>query len=292
MKKIVIASLIGRPNVGKSTLMNNLIKWELSIISPFVQTTRDEIRGIYNDENSQIIFIDTPGIHKSVNKFSEKLNSKAYENLKNVDVILFLTAANEEIGKGDQYIIDKLKEVKDIPKIAVITKLDLENNEEVIKEKVNKLKKLGFEKVFGVGLKFEQAYKDLIEEIKNYGNEGELLYDESYITDVPMTFIAKEVIRENAVRNLYEDLPHSIAIKIDEFIEEPTIYKILATLYVKRNSQKAIIIGKDASVIKDISIRSRKKLRQIFDRNVYINISVKVMPNWVNNDDDIKKLGY
>ncbi|MDD1377764.1 GTPase Era [Metamycoplasma hyosynoviae] len=292
MKKIVIASLIGRPNVGKSTLMNNLIKWELSIISPFVQTTRDEIRGIYNDENSQIIFIDTPGIHKSVNKFSEKLNSKAYENLKNVDVILFLTAANEEIGKGDQYIIDKLKEVKDIPKIAVITKLDLENNEEVIKEKVNKLKKFGFEKVFGVGLKFEQAYKDLIEEIKNYGSEGELLYDESYITDVPMTFIAKEVIRENAVRNLYEDLPHSIAIKIDEFIEEPTIYKILATLYVKRNSQKAIIIGKDASVIKDISIRSRKKLRQIFDRNVYINISVKVMPNWVNNDDDIKKLGY
>ncbi|MDC8920254.1 GTPase Era [Metamycoplasma hyosynoviae] len=292
MKKIVIVSLIGRPNVGKSTLMNNLIKWELSIISPFVQTTRDEIRGIYNDENSQIVFIDTPGIHKSVNKFSEKLNNKAYENLKNVDVILFLTAANEEIGKGDQFIIDKLKEVKDIPKIAVITKIDLENSEEVLKEKANKLKKLGFKKIFGVGLNFEQTYKDLIEEIKNYGNEGELLYDESYITDVPMTFIAKEVIRENAVRNLYEDLPHSIAVKIDEFIEEPTIYKILATLYVKRNSQKAIIIGKDASVIKDISIRSRKKLRQIFDRNVYINISVKVMPNWVNNDDDIKKLGY
>lgn len=295
MKKICTIALIGRPNVGKSSLLNKLINYDLSIISKHVQTTRDEIKGIYNDDECQFIFLDTPGIHKGQNLLSEKLNQKSYSSLEQCDLAMFLVPANEEIGKGDKFILHRIKDAKVENAIAIITKIDLTKNKDILDEKAKQLKELGFKKIFGVGFDHHQSYKDIIEEIKNYAYEDEPLYEENDITDVPMRFIAKEIIRENALAYLYDELPHSIAVEIVQFIENEETnkpYDIQAIIYVKKESQKGILIGKNAQMIKKISINSREKIEKLFDHKVYLNISVKVNENWVDDENKIKQMGY
>ncbi|WP_412031635.1 GTPase Era [Metamycoplasma buccale] len=294
MKKICIVGLIGRPNVGKSTLMNNILNCNLSIVSNIPQTTRDEIKGIYNDEEYQIIFIDTPGIHKSRNLLSEKLNEKSYSILKNIDLLLFLSPANEEIGSGDKFIIKKIQENNVENKIAIITKIDLINENELLNNKADQLKSYGFQTILGIGKDLKNTYKDLLDEIKKYAYESEPLYSEDQFTDVSMRFIAKEEIREAALEHLYEELPHSIAVQIDSFIEQEDTkpYLIDATIYVKKESQKGILIGKNASMIKLISTKARKKMEDFFEHRVYLKINVKVNENWVDNENKIKNMGY
>lgn len=295
MKKICTITLIGRPNVGKSSLLNKLINYDLSIISKHVQTTRDQIRGIYNDKECQFIFLDTPGIHKGKNLLSEKLNQKSYQALEESDLVMFLVPANEEIGKGDKYILHRIKDAQINNVIGIITKIDLIKNKDMLEEKVNQLKELGFKKILGVGFERNQTYKDVIEEIKNYAYDGEPLYEEDDITDVPMRFIAKEIIREIALQYLYDELPHSIAIEITEFKEnenERIPYDIQAVIYVKKESQKGILIGKGAQMIKKISMNARKKMERIFNHKIYLNVSVKVNENWVDDETKIKQMGY
>ena len=295
MKKICTITLIGRPNVGKSSLLNKLINYDLSIISKHVQTTRDQIRGIYNDHECQFIFLDTPGIHKGKNLLSEKLNQKSYQALEESDLVMFLFPANEEIGKGDKYILHRIKDAQVNNVIGIITKIDLIKNKDILEEKVNQLKELGFKKILGVGFEHDQTYKDVINEIKNYAYDGECLYEEDEFTDVPMRFIAKEIIRENALQYLYDELPHSIAVEITEFTEsekEQIPYNIQAILYVKKESQKGILIGKGAQMIKKISMNARQKMEKIFDHKVYLNVSVKVNENWVDDETKIKQMGY
>ncbi|MCV3733775.1 GTPase Era [Mycoplasma enhydrae] len=293
MKKVCYVSLIGRPNVGKSTLINGILDYELTIVSNLAQTTRDNIRGIYNDNDSQIIFIDTPGIHKPEQLLSEKLNQKSYDAIENTDVVLFLSPADEELGRGDEFIINKIKELEIQNKIAIITKVDLIKEHQILDQKAAKLKELGFQVVLGVGKNLKQSYKDLIEEIKKYAYESETIYEEDQIGDISLRFMAKEIIRQQAIENLYEEVPHSIAIVIDDFKEseeEPIV--INATILVKSESQKGIVIGKGGSKIKVISMNARKKMSELFNQPTNLFLKVKVDNDWVNKEQKIKKYGY
>ena len=292
--KVCRVALIGRPNVGKSTLLNNILKYNLSIVTNVAQTTRDLIKGIYTDKNYQIIFYDTPGIHKGFNLLSERLNQKSYAAISEVDVILFLSEATGEIGKGDHFIIDKIKEINPEAKlIGILTKVDLVNDKNELDRKASDLKALGTETVLGVGLNLNLAYSDVIEELKKYANKEDFEYSEDEFTDVSQRFLAKEYIRLCAIEKLFQELPHSIAVEIDEFSEkEGKPYTIFATLYVKKQSQKGILIGKNASTIKEISINARKLMESAFQHGVYLKVNVKVSPDWVDDEKKIKEMGY
>ncbi|ENY69368.1 GTP-binding protein, Era-like protein [Metamycoplasma auris 15026] len=296
MKKVCYVGLIGRPNVGKSTLLNNILNFDLSIVTNLAQTTRDNIKGIYNDHDSQLIFIDTPGIHKAEFLLSEKLNEKSYKTLKDVDVVLFVTAANEKLGTGDKYVINKIKETTDAKLVAVITKIDLIDKKELLDEKAAQLKELGFLSVLGVGLGYKQTYYDLVDEIKSFAYPSELIYEEDQYSDVSLRFMAKEIIREAAINNLYHEVPHSVAITIDEFIEnendDSVPYKIYATIFVKSESQKGILIGKGGSKIKTISMSARQRMISVFQHPIILLVKVKVDENWVDDEQKIKNAGY
>lgn len=290
-KKTCTVLLIGRPNVGKSTLLNKILNYEVAIVSKFAQTTRDQIKGIYNDDEYQLVFLDTPGMHKGQNLLSRRLNQKAIESLKSADLILFLTPANDEFGRGDNYILNLVKETK-TPTIIVLTKIDLAKDKSLMNNKIETLKKMGIKDIFGVGFDYDQSYIDLLNEIKKYAIEQEVEFEDDIFTDSSMRFLAKEIIRESALSKLYDELPHSIAVEIDDFKEQENLFEIYATIYVKKESQKGILIGKNASMIKNISIDARQKMQRIFNSRIFLNISVKVSEDWVNDENKIKKLGY
>ena len=290
-KKTCTVLLIGRPNVGKSTLLNKILNYEVAIVSKFSQTTRDQIKGIYNDDEYQLVFLDTPGMHKGQNLLSRRLNQKAIESLKSADLILFLTPANDEFGRGDNYILNLVKETK-TPTIIVLTKIDLAKDKSLMNNKIETLKKMGIKDIFGVGFDYDQSYIDLLNEIKKYAIEQEVEFEDDIFTDSSMRFLAKEIIRESALSKLYDELPHSIAVEIDDFKEQENLFEIYATIYVKKESQKGILIGKNASMIKNISIDARQKMQRIFNSRIFLNIGVKVSEDWVNDENKIKKLGY
>ena len=290
-KKTCTVLLIGRPNVGKSTLLNKILNYEVAIVSKFAQTTRDQIKGIYNDDEYQLVFLDTPGMHKGQNLLSRRLNQKAIESLKSADLILFLTPANDEFGRGDNYILNLVKETK-TPTIIVLTKIDLAKDKSLMNNKIETLKKMGIKDIFGVGFDYDQSYIDLLNEIKKYAIEQEVEFEDDIFTDSSMRFLAKEIIRESALSKLYDELPHSIAVEIDDFKEQENLFEIYATIYVKKESQKGILIGKNASMIKNISIDARQKMQRIFNSRIFLNIGIKVSEDWVNDENKIKKLGY
>lgn len=289
--KVCFVSILGRPNVGKSTLLNHILNYDLSIVSNKPQTTRNQINGILNEEDYQIVFIDTPGIHKSQHKLGENLNKMSYESLEGVDVILFLSPADENIGKGDSMIIERLQNFKN--KIALITKVDLSIERSKLDDKAQELKSLGFEKVLGTSFEYPNTIESLINEIKTYAYDNEPFYDVEQVTDKSMRFIAKEIIRESAINLLKEEVPHSIAVIIESFNEyEELPYEIEATIYVARESQKGIVIGKGGEMIKKIGLTSRIKLAKQFDHKIILKTKVKVNKNWVNQEKEIRKMGY
>lgn len=290
-KKTCTVLLIGRPNVGKSTLLNKILNYEVAIVSKFAQTTRDQIKGIYNDDEYQLVFLDTPGMHKGQNLLSRRLNQKAIESLRSADLILFLTPANDEFGRGDNYILNLVKETK-TPTIIVLTKIDLAKDKSLMNNKIEILKKMGTKDIFGVGFDYDQSYIDLLNEIKKHAIKQEVEFEDDIFTDSSMRFLAKEIIRESALSKLYDELPHSIAVEIDDFKEQENLFEIYATIYVKKESQKGILIGKNASMIKNISIDARQKMQRIFNSRIFLNIGVKVSEDWVNDENKIKKLGY
>lgn len=290
--KVCWVTLIGRPNVGKSTLLNQLIKYDLSIISPVAQTTRDKINGVYTDDEYQIIFFDTPGIHKPLSKFGDSLNQKAIETIKESDLVLFLSPINQEISSGDEMIMEQIKNVKN--KIALITKSDLSNDELTIITKTNELKAKGFEEVFLISAKKHDLVEKLLNKIKKFAYEDNQYFDDDYITDKTELFLSKEIIRSSAINFLSDELPHSIAIKITQYTinEKENKRYIEANIYCKKESQKGIIIGKNGTMIKKIGTLARKKIIEKFNANVQLNLHVKVDKNWIDNEKSIKKFGY
>lgn len=288
--KVAFVSIIGRPNVGKSSLLNTILDYPVSIVTNVAQTTRDQIMGVYNEEGYQIVFVDTPGIHKPINKLSEVLNKNAYESVKDVDCLLFLSPVNEAIGEGDKLILEKIKKVEN--KIALISKIDLAKDPQVLASKIKELQAYGFNKILSTSANDKKSTIELVQELKKYTTEGQPYYDTDYITDKPLRFIAKEIIRESAINLLREELPHSIAVEIADFIEEEDCMTIDAIIYVKKASQKGMLIGKNGSMIKEIGTAARKKMMNQFNTKVILNTKVKIANKWVDDIKSLKKFGY
>lgn len=288
--KVCWVALIGRPNVGKSTLMNHIIKYDLSIVSPVAQTTRDQISGVYTDDQYQIIFVDTPGIHKPNSKFGLHLNQAAWDSLKEVDLVLFLSPINQAISTGDQLIIAKLERLKN--KIAVITKDDLATTPNDLQIRITELKQLGFGAITTVNYQNPAKIDELLEQIKSFAYEDHQYFDADYITDRTELFLTKEVIRNSAIKFLNEELPHSIFVEINNYQINPGKLHVEAIIYCKKESQKGIIIGKGGAMIKQIGSDARRAIMQKFRLNVDLRLQVKVEKNWINDPQKLKKIRY
>lgn len=288
--KVCIISILGRPNVGKSSLLNKIIKYDLAIVSNVPQTTRDQIMGVYTENDYQFVFVDTPGIHKPLNLLGESLNKEAFSSINDIDCILFLTPVNEEIKSGDKLILERIANSKN--KIAVISKIDLTKSPDDISKKIKSLEEFNFQKIISVSNKNDKSIDSLIEILKEYSYEAPPFYEEDYITDKSMRFMAKEYIRESAINLLTDELPHSIAVEVQDFIEEEDRITINAIIYVKKDSQKGILIGKGASMIKKIGTNARMKMGHQFNSKVTLNLKVKVSNKWINDKSALKKFGY
>ena len=291
--KTGFVAIIARPNVGKSTLLNKLVGQKIAITTPVAQTTRKNIKGIYSDSDSQIIFIDTPGIHKPLNKLGEALSEQSKSVLDDVDLILFLVDAQDEAGRGDKWIVENyLKDTK-TPILLVLNKVDL--IKDLAKRELNTYSyKSLFEKSLDtvkVSAKTGRNIDDLIEKIKSYLPLGQKLYDEDEVTDQNMREIASEIIREKIIFATKDEIPHSVAVVIENYKEEENIDKISAQIIVSNESQKKILIGKGGSMLKKIGTNARLELEKIVDKKVFLELFVKVVKNWQKDDNFIKTLG-
>ena len=286
-------TLIGRPNVGKSTLMNHLIGQKIAITSEKPQTTRNRIQTVYTDERGQIIFLDTPGIHKAKNKLGEYMVNVAENTLKEVDVILWLVEPTTFIGAGDRHIAEQLSKIK-TPVILVINKIDTVKSKEEILTFIAAYKDiLNFAEIIPVSALKEMNIEDVKSSIFKYLPAGPQFYDEDTVTDQPMRQIAEELIREKALRMLDDEIPHGIAVVIDQMKERPNgIIDVDATIVCERDSHKGIIIGKGGSMLKRIGTAARMEIENLMDTKVNLKLWVKVRREWRDSDMYMKNYGY
>ena len=287
------ATLIGRPNVGKSTLMNHLIGQKIAITSNKPQTTRNRIQTVYTDEKGQIVFLDTPGIHKAKNKLGEYMVNVAENTLKEVDVILWLVEPTTFIGAGERYIAEQLSKIK-TPVILVINKIDTVKSKEEILTFIAAYKDiLNFAEIIPVSALKEMNIEDVKSSIFKYLPAGPQFYDEDTVTDQPMRQIAAELIREKALRMLDDEIPHGIAVVIDQMKERPNgIIDVDATIVCERDSHKGIIIGKGGSMLKRIGTAARMEIENLMDTKVNLKLWVKVRREWRDSDMYMKNYGY
>ena len=286
-------TLIGRPNVGKSTLMNRLIGQKIAITSNKPQTTRNRIQTVYTCDEGQIIFLDTPGIHKAKNKLGEYMVSIAERTLKEVDVILWLVEPSTFIGAGEQHIAEQLRSVK-TPVFLVINKIDTVEKAEILKFIAAYKDIVDFAEIIPVSALKGENTDDLLQAMMKYLPTGPQYYDEDTITDQPERQIVAEMIREKALRNLSDEIPHGIAVAIDRMHERPNggIIDIDATIVCERNSHKGIIIGKQGAMLKKIGSQARADMEALLDCKVNLKLWVKVKKDWRDSDFLIKNFGY
>lgn len=288
-------TLIGRPNVGKSTLMNRMIGQKIAITSNKPQTTRNRIQTVHTDERGQIVFVDTPGIHKAKNKLGEYMVGAAEKTIGEVDVVCWLVEPTTYIGAGDQHIIERLKKVK-APIILVINKVDTIKKEEILPVIDCYRKELDFQEIIPVSARSGANVDELIDTIYKYLPYGPMFYDEDTITDQPMRQIVAELIREKALHALNEEIPHGIAVVIDSMKERKSqkgiITDIQATIICERDSHKGIIIGKGGEMLKKIGANARYEIEKQLDTKVNLQLWVKVKKEWRDSDVLIKNFGY
>ena len=283
-------SIVGRPNVGKSTLLNAILETKLAITSNKAGTTRNVIQGVYEDETSQIVFVDTPGIHKPINKLSNILNKKAYSTSENVDLILFLVDVEAGIGKGDMFVLDRIKEEK-LPIILVLNKVDRVPKDKLL-EIIMKYKDLyDFSEIFPISALKNDNVTALIKTIKYYlPNEGKIFEDDTF-TNISTNFYIGEIIREKVLRKTRQEVPHSVTCLVEKKVEEKEKVIIQAVIIVDRESIKRIIVGKNASMLKSIGIDARSDLEEYFSKKVYLDLFVKVIENWREKEKYLKEFG-
>lgn len=285
------AAIIGRPNVGKSTLLNAIIGQKIVIATDKPQTTRRRIKGIYTSEKGQIVFIDTPGIYKPWDKFGEVLFDEAKMSVPDADVILFVADASEPAGKGDKWIAENILKT-DIPVIIVCNKIELVKNPEK-REKIINSYKLLFEKnypIIKVSAKTGRNIDTLVDNIYRKLPNGTPIYDEDDLTDETMRKIAAETIREKILLQTRDEIPHSVAVLIDSYKEEENIDKIYATIVVEHESQKIILIGKNGQMVKKIGTDARLELEKLADKKIYLELNIKVMKNWRKNNKNLENM--
>lgn len=284
-------TLIGRPNVGKSTLMNHLIGQKIAITSDKPQTTRNRIQTVYTDERGQVIFLDTPGIHKAKNKLGEYMVKVAKDTLNEVDVVLWLVEPSTFIGAGEKHIVEQLQRVK-TPVILVINKVDTVKREEVFGFIDAYRKIYDFAEIVPVSARSGENTDELVKVIMKYLPYGPQFYDEDTITDQPERQIVAELIREKALHCLNEEIPHGIAVAIDKMSARKKVMDIDATIICERDSHKGIIIGKQGSMLKKIGSTARYEIERLLDCKVNLQLWVKVKKDWRDSDFLIKNFGY
>lgn len=283
--------LIGRPNAGKSTLLNTMIGTKIAITSSKPQTTRDNIKGIYHDEGLQIVFVDTPGIHKPKHKLGSYLNREAYYSIEDVDILLLLVDASEKMGRGDAFVLNKLKEIQK-PVFLVLNKIDRLTKEEIL-EKIMQYKDLySFKEIIPVSALKKDNVKTLLKVIQKYLPDTIAYYEKDTITDVSEEFRLKELLREKILELTEEEVPHSTGCLIEEIEYSRNSYHIRALIVVDRESLKRIIIGKNGSKIKEIGTRARKDMESLLNKKIYLELFVKVIKNWRDREKELIELGY
>ncbi len=285
------AALIGRPNVGKSTLMNCLIGQKIAITSKKPQTTRNRIQTVYTSEEGQIIFVDTPGIHKAKNKLGDYMVHVAEHSLREVDVILWLVEPTDYIGAGEQHIIEQLKKVK-TPVILVVNKIDTVKKEQLLASIDLYRKQLDFAEVVPVSALKKDNTGVLIAQIMKYLPYGPAFYDEDTITDQPTRQIVAELIREKVLRSIDEEIPHGVAVTIESMKYGKKLVDINATIICERDSHKGIIIGKGGQMLKKIGSMARTEIEDLLEQHVNLQLWVKVKKDWRDSDFLIKNFGY
>ncbi len=282
--------LIGRPNVGKSTLLNGLTGRKIAITSNKAQTTRNNIQGIYTDDDVQMIFVDTPGIHKPKNKLGKALNKQAYVSINDVDIIMFLVDITETLGPGDKYILNMLKGINK-PVILIINKIDKVPREDILK-KIDEYKDLyNFDEIIPVSALKDINTTHLLDVLKKYLPDSIKYFDDETYTNVDTAFMISEYIREKVLELTEDEVPHSTTCIVENIEEDKNIISIGASIIVDRENLKKIIIGKNGSKIKEIGIRARKDIEELLNKKVYLDLFVKVMPKWRDRENLLKELG-
>lgn len=289
--KCGFVSIVGRPNGGKSTLLNSILNMKLAITSNVSGTTRNVIHGIYNDEVSQIVFVDTPGIHKPNNKLGSIMNKKAYNNTDSVDVILFLIDATKKFGKGDLFVLNRIKE-KGVPIFLILNKIDLVKDKTVLLKMIDELKDIYcFEEVIPISALKHDNVDSLISCIKKYLPEQDRIFSEEELTNVSTRFIMAEFVREKVLELTKEEIPHTVTCYVENFKEENGVFHIQVLIVVDRENIKKIIIGKGGSMIKEIGKRARIDMEKFLGGKVYLETYVKTLKNWRDEEKYLLELG-
>ena len=291
MKSGFIA-IVGRPNVGKSTLMNKLVKEKVAIVSDKAGTTRDQIRGIVNIQDNQYIFVDTPGIHKPKHLLGEHMTEVALETLNDVDLIMFMLDGSVEISTGDIFVSEHIKEAN-TPVIVIINKIDKLSDEEIEAKKLEIKEKLGdYENIITLTAEYAIGIHKIFEVAEPYLSNDVWFYPEDYYTDLPVNKIVVETIREKILYHTKDEIPHSVAVEIINVETKPNIRKYDVNIYVERDSQKGIIIGKDGALLKKIGIEARREIEALIDLKVNLKLWVKVKKKWRKNKQFLDEMGY
>ncbi|WP_405101134.1 GTPase Era [Oceanobacillus sp. FSL H7-0719] len=285
-------SIIGRPNVGKSTFLNKVIGQKISIMSDKAQTTRNKIQGVLTKDDFQMIFIDTPGIHKPKHRLGDFMMKVAENTLNEVDTVLFMINADEGFGKGDQFIIDRLKQVKS-PVFLIINKIDLVTPEKLL-EIIDEYKDKGdFEEIIPISALQGNNVNHLLNELLKHLPDGPQYYPADQVTDHPERFVITELIREKALHLTREEVPHSIAVAMENMeTRKDGVILVQATIITERSSQKGIIIGKQGSMLKNIGQQARKDIETLLGSKVYLELWVKVKKDWRNRQSQLHELGF
>lgn len=285
-------AVVGRPNVGKSTLINRIIKQKVSIVSDKAQTTRNRILCIHTDEDCQIVFLDTPGIHKPKHKLGQFMDEAAYQSLKDIDAVLFLISGNEKKGPGDMFVLDKVKDAG-VPVFLIINKVDLMNKEEIF-QKITEYNALyPFEQIIPISALNGDNVDAVLDELKKILQEGPKYFPDDMITDQPERLLVAEIVREKLFRCTRDEVPHAIAAYVEEMKPRGRnkVY-IRLTIYVERDSQKRIVIGKNGSVLKEVGEQARREIENLLGSSVFLDIWVKVKHDWRNKASALSELGY
>jgi len=283
--------IIGRPNVGKSTLINSIVGKKIAITSNKPQTTRNIIQGIYNEDKYQMVFVDTPGIHKPMDKLGKNLNEQAYFSIDDTDIILFVVDAYEGLGKGDMYILDKLKEI-DKPVFLIINKIDKIDRESIINRIVEYKDLYNFKEIIPISSIKCDNIKDLIETLKKYLPDNIRYYGESDITNKSMEFLMSEIVREKVFNLTEEEVPHSVTCVTEEVTNNKTSYNVRIAIIIDRESLKKIIIGSKGAMIKQIGMSSRIEIEQLLGKKVYLELFVKTVKKWRDKEKYLQVYGF
>ncbi|EZH67814.1 GTPase Era [Bacillaceae bacterium JMAK1] len=285
-------SLIGRPNAGKSTLLNQVIGQKIAIMSDKPQTTRNKIQAVYTTDNEQLVFLDTPGVHKPKHKLGEFMVNQALDTLKEVDVVLFFIDVSERFGKGEEFILNSLKGVK-TPVFLVMNKIDKVHPEQLLERIEEYRHHYDFKEIIPISALEGENVQVLVENLVKYMPEGPQYYPDEQITDHPERFIIAELVREKVLYHTRDEIPHSVAVVIDQVKERPDRKTyVQATIVVERNSQKGIIIGKRGAMLKQVGQEARKDIRKLLGTDVFLELWVKVQKDWRNKARFLNEQGY